>query len=73
MFNKHSKAANGGQKIGFIKPAKTRMAGRMIAIMRMIRLQYILEATTISAEFRRYVEKPTLVFFSWEKGLIHDL
>ena len=56
MFNKYSKAANGGKKVGFIKPAKTRMAGRMIAIMRMIRLQGILVATTISHEFRRYVK-----------------
>ena len=53
MFAKHSKEANNGVSLGFIKPVETRMAKEMIALLRLNRLRNPLVSTTCSTEFRR--------------------
>ena len=53
LFRKHSKQMNNGVYLGFVKPADTRMAGNLIALLRFLRLREALVATTVSAEFRK--------------------
>ena len=51
LFHKHSKQMNNGMYLGFVKPADTRMVGKLIALLCFLRLREALVATTISQEF----------------------
>jgi len=51
MFKKVSRQHNHGRYLGFVKPSECRMAGEIIACLRLIRLKPTLQAVTTSAEF----------------------
>ena len=51
LFKKYSKEHNGGIYLGFIKVSECRMAGELIALLRMLRLKDALRATIRSAEY----------------------
>ncbi len=51
MFKKVSRDHNNGRYLGFVKPSECRMAGEIIACLRLIRLKPTLQAVTTSAEF----------------------
>lgn len=56
MFKKYSKVHNNGVYIGFIKPSDCRMAGELIALLRLLRLKNGLQATVVSPEFKSLKE-----------------
>ena len=51
MFKKHTRLHNSGVHLGFIKPSECRMAGKHIAILRLLRLKNALLSTINSKEF----------------------
>ena len=51
IFKKYSKEFNNGIYIGFIKVSECRMAGELIALLRMLRLKDALRATIRSSEY----------------------
>jgi len=51
MFKKHTPQHNHGVHLGFIKPSECRMAGKHIAILRLLRLKNALLLTINSKEF----------------------
>jgi len=51
MFKKHTRQHNNGVHLGFIKPSECRMAGKHIAILRLLRLKNALLSTINSKEF----------------------
>lgn len=53
IFQKYSKRMNGGNNIGLIRAAGTRMAGVAIAMQRFLRLKEALNKTVTSSEFTK--------------------
>ena len=53
MFRQHSKDHNNGIPLSFIKIAETRMGGKIIALLRLLRLRDPLVSTIVSSEFRK--------------------
>jgi hypothetical protein len=51
MFKKYTRLHNNGVHLGFIKPSECRMAGKHIAILRLLRLKNALLSTINSKEF----------------------
>ena len=51
MFKKYTRVHNNGVHLGFIKPSECRMAGKHIAILRLLRLKNALLSTINSKEF----------------------
>ena len=51
MFKKYTRMHNNGVHLGFIKPSECRMAGKHIAILRLLRLKNALLSTVNSKEF----------------------
>lgn len=52
MFKKQSKLMNGGLPLGFVKPCDVRMGGKIIALLRLLRLRHPLVGTLVLKEFR---------------------
>ena len=53
MFCIRSKNHNGGIILMFVKPCETRMAGKIISLLRLLRLRDALVATSVSTEFKK--------------------
>jgi hypothetical protein len=51
MFKKYTRMHNNGVHLGFVKPSECRMAGKHIAILRLLRLKNALLSTINSKEF----------------------
>jgi hypothetical protein len=51
IFQKYAKQHNGGKKIGLTRASDTRMAGHLLCMMRLLRLQNALKSTVSSPEF----------------------
>jgi hypothetical protein len=51
IFQKHSRANNGGKNIGMLQSAGTRLGGEVIALMRMLRLKDAFIQTVLSQDF----------------------
>ncbi len=57
IVKKHSIVHNNGIYIGFIKISECHMAGKLIGLLRLLRLRNILRATIASKEFKEIWEK----------------